>query len=184
MKKLAILLGGLALSALPAQSALADSIGFSFLGPDVSAAGTFTFISAGSPGKFLITGVTGTATVAKSVTAITGLAPVNGFAGNDNLYYTSGAAQANNAGRPFDFFGFGFNLANGNALNLFSDAGKDFELLGVLATGQQLLTNSVPITFGPGTGTSTGVTPEPGSLVLLGTGALGVFGVLRRRFAL
>jgi len=44
--------------------------------------------------------------------------------------------------------------------------------------------NSLPPTFTDGTYAITASTPEPGTLMLLGTGALGLVGVIRRKFNL
>ncbi len=171
MKKLAILLSGLAISAMPCTAALADT--FSFSGSTFSASGNFTYSNTATSGVFLGNTITGSALIGTTVATITGLAPIAGFLGNDNLYYTGAAAVALTGGRPFDFQGFAFTLSNGDAITLFSDRGSDFEILGNFATGAQIASESAPIN----------VTPEPGSLALLGTGALGVVGVLRRKFA-
>lgn len=178
MKKLAILLGGLALSALPCTSALAES--FSFTGSTFSASGNFNYSNTAAAETFLGTSVSGTAVVNGSTTNITGIAPLQSFLGNDNLFFTGNAAAANTDGRPFDFKGFAFTLSNGDAVTLFSDRGGDFEILGVFANGQQITTETSPISV---SSSPIGVTPEPGSLALLGTGALGAFGILRRKLA-
>ena len=171
MNKLAILLSGLALSAMPCTSALADN--FSFSGSTFSASGSFTDTTTATPGVFLGNTITGSALIGTTVATITGFAPVTTFLGNDNLYYTGAAAIALTGGRPFDFDGFAFTLSNGDAITLFSDTGGDFEILGNFSTGAQIATENAPIS----------ITPEPGSLALLGTGALGVVGILRRKFA-
>lgn len=185
MKKLSIFLGGLALSVLPCTSALAADMNFSFAGSVFSASGNFTYIPTATPGQFLGTGVTGTAVDRGVPVTITGVAPINGFAGNDNLFFTGAAAAT--GGRPFDFNGFAFTLSNGDAINLYSALAPgsttnviDFEILGVFANGLRLAADeSSPITI---SSTPPAVTPEPASLALLGTGALGVFGLLRRKF--
>lgn len=171
MKKLAILLSGLAISAMPCTSALAES--FSFSGPTFSASGNFTYTTTATSGVFLGSTITGSALVGGTTVSITGLAPVASFLGNDNLYYTGAAAAALTGGRPFDFDGFAFTLSNGDAITLYSTMGTDYEILGNFSNGAQIATQSAPIN----------VTPEPGSLALLGTGALGLVGVLRRKFA-
>lgn len=171
MKKLAILLSGLAISAMPCTSALADT--FSFSGPTFSASGNFTYANTAAAGVFLGSTISGTALIGTTVATITGLAPIAGFLGNDNLYYTGAAAAALTGGRPFDFQGFAFTLSNGDAITLFSDGGADFEILGNFSNGAEIATETSPIS----------VTPEPGSLALLGTGALGFVGILRRKFA-
>ncbi len=170
MNKLVILLSGLAISAIPCTSALADT--FSFSGSTFSASGNFTYTNTSTPGKFLGNTISGSALIGTTVVTITGFAPIATFLGNDNLYYTGAAAAALTGGRPFDFQGFAFTLSNGDAITLFSDAGSDFEILGNFSNGAEIATENSPIS----------VTPEPGSLALLGTGALGLFGVLRRKF--
>ena len=193
MKKLAILLTGFALSALPCTSALADTFGFNFTGTDFSASGTATYVSTATANQFLVTAGSGTLSYNGNSYALSLLPPDVagnvGFAGNDNLFF----APPNG---PFDFNGVGFlvaGLAPRTGLNLFTDTPvggvrTDFELLGII-TGNQLGQESSPlsITLNPTTTTPTPtpgtVTPEPGSLALLGTGALGAFGILRRKFA-
>lgn len=196
MKKLAILLTGFALSALPCTSALATSLTFSFSGPVFSGSGVATYVPTSTANQFLITTGTGTIRYNGSNYGISLLPPDGignvGFAGNDNLFFTPPNA-------PFNFNGVGFLVAGltpRTGLNLFTDTTNDpihpvttdFELLGIV-TGSQISQESSPITIAlvadgtqpppvPGT-----VTPEPGSLALLGTGALGVFGVLRRKLA-
>lgn len=192
MKKLAILLTGFALSALPCTSALATSLTFSFSGPVFSGSGVATYVPTSTANRFLITTGTGTIRYNGANYGISLLPPDIagnvGFAGNDNLFFTPPNA-------PFNFNGVGFLVAGltpRTGVNLFTDTingvTTDYELLGII-TGPQISQQNSFITIAlvpdgtqpppvPGT-----VTPEPGSLALLGTGALGVFGVLRRKLA-
>ncbi len=188
MKKLAILLTGFALSALPCTSALADTFGFNFTGPTFSANGTATYIPTATTNQFLVTAGSGTLSYNGSTYALSLLPPDSmfntGFAGNDNLFFTPPNA-------PFNFNGIAFLVAGltpNTGLNLFTDTPPGgtltyFELLGII-TGNQISqeTSPISITLNP-TPTPGTVTPEPGSLALLGTGALGAFGILRRKFA-
>lgn len=182
MKKLSTLLAGLALAALPCTSALASSFGFSFSGSTFSGSGTATYVPTATANQFLVTTGSGSLTYAGNTYALS-LLPIDnnpgntGFAGNDNLFFAPPNA-------PFDFNGVGFSLVGTNeGLNLFTDTPggvlTDFELLGII-TGNQISQQSSPLTI---TLNPTGVTPEPGSLALLGTGALGAFGILRRKLA-
>lgn len=190
MKKLATLLTGFALAALPCTSALASSFSFSFTGSTFSGQGQATYVPTTTANQFLVTTGSGTLTYAGGTYNLSLLPPDGignpGFAGNDNLFFAPPNA-------PFDFNGVGFLVAGltpRTGLNLFTDTPggvlTDFELLGIV-TGDQLGQQSSPLTItlipdGGGGGGGT-VTPEPGSLALLGTGALGVFGILRRKLA-
>lgn len=169
MTKLANLFSGVVLAALPCTYALADA-GMSFLGSAFSASADFTYTPTSTPDIYLASGITGSATVFGTDVSITGMAPILSYAANDNLFYT-GAAALQIGGRPFDFNGLAFTLSNGDVMNLYSTGGVDYELLGVFAGGATIAQDSVPIT----------VTPEPGSLVLLGTGSLGLLGMIRRK---
>ncbi len=176
MKKFAILLSGLALSALPCTSALADNLNFNFTGATFSGSGALTF--AGSTGPAVITAATGSVMYGGSTYSLA-LLPVGGFAGNDNLFTGSTIA-------PFDFNGVGLSLVGSSniALNLYTvpPITTNFELLGVNG-GPQIGTETASYNASISATPPTTVTPEPGSLALLGTGALGVVGVLRRKLA-
>lgn len=173
MKKLAILLS-LALAALPCTSALASNLTFSFSGTTFSGSGDLTYTNTGTADRYLLTAGTGSISY-NGITYALALLPPNTFAANDNLFFT-------HSNTPFDFGGIGFSLVNSSNLNLNlynvpPDDTTPYELLGA-NRGPQIATemSDFNITLLPNT-----VTPEPGSLALLGTGALGACGVLRRK---
>lgn len=149
------------LMALGSVYAKADTVtfGFSFTGPVDSGSGLFTTSTTATPGEFLITAISGT-TVGLNITS---LLPPGSFGGNDNLLFFPGT--------PFDVQGVSYQLSGGANVNLFS-----FNGMTLLNSGPNHQVNEV-LTF------QVTSVPEPGSLVLLGTGALGLIGALRRRLS-
>ncbi len=88
----------------------------------------------------------------------------------DNLYYTSGA--------PLDTYGIGFTLADGSVANIYDDNGTFYFLNDQNYTAADV-NNPTPgqalaaVDLTP--------VPEPSNLLLLGTGGLALFGLMRRR---
>lgn len=172
----------LALAGLLAASAVAkaDTFNFSLTAPTSSISGTLTGTS-NSNGSYTLTGINATS-FSGSVTAVSGLLPTgNIYFTNDNLLFPSAA-------RTLDINGFAFTETMGGKtyqVNVFSQIGYN------PPTNVQFFADSfdpsfnfaeVPVTFT--VSAVAGVTPEPSSLLLLGTGMLGAVSALRLRVRL
>lgn len=152
------------------SAACADSMTFSLAGSGWASSGTFMG-SPTAPGTWLVTSASGTF----NSTAITGVWPTSN-SGNifyfDNDYYWPGPPNVDNAGIVV-------TLQNGDLVNFCYDAPNCAQPGGYAAL---LWVPGIGTTFLDATSVSFGQPmPEPGTLIMLGTGVLGLAGTLRRR---
>jgi len=188
MKRCLLALCGISVAALlSCPAAFADTFNFSFSGSGFMGSGTFTATETSpTSGQYLITNVTGTT---NGVT-ISGLlapgvypGPTSGDPANDNLLFVP---LVN--GGALDINGFSWATADGTDWNLYyydpgyglvTDANFDsYDYLSLTVTDT---TTGVTLVGAP---TAVAPTPEPGSLVMLGTAVLGMAAMVRRRFVI
>jgi hypothetical protein len=185
MKRLSLVLGALALALVCSQQSKADTFNFSFTGSQFDGSGSFVATSLGS-NQYKITSATGT--IDGSSISLLG---VNAFQSNDNLLFDPGFTQLGQGPFNFDNQGASFRLTDthGNTVGNVNLSQANFlfflyDSAYLDPSGNRLpnVSEGIDLTV-TNTTTSASPVPEPNTLALLGTGVLGLAGVVRRKFA-
>lgn len=169
MKKNLFALSALAGLALLSVPAMADSTGITISDPSSTTSSQVTF----SPGATVSGSGTGTLSVFTAGNPVTmgSFNLASGFAPGTILFSTS----ENNVLATLTLQSLTSTVTVGSGLVI--------SAVGVLSeTGFAPLTGNVTVTTGPnGTTTFAAATPEPSSIALMGTGLLGLAGLVRRK---
>ena len=191
MKRITVILSILVFALATTGLAMADAFTFSFSGGGQAGSGTVFDANEGG-GVWSITNAIGTI----DGSAVTGVAPCvypatcgpigTGTTWDNVLYYPAAVTFPNTGPANVDWQGLLFTLANGDFLNLYyyDNQSQGADICGGLGYCASLLdANGNPISAGVVSATFAPVptTPEPSSLVLFGSGILGLAGILRRK---
>jgi hypothetical protein len=180
MTRLTLALCSLVLAGVGTTSALADTVTFDFSftsTKNISGSGSFTATSVATD-EYLIDSISGTTDTGdgtdRKITSLLAPGTFPEGAANDNLLFFTPSDDT----YSLDVSGLSYELNNGALLNLFSVGTNDgVDLLRV--NGNEVV-QSIDISIAP----ESSPVPEPESMVLLGTGLLGMVGLVRRRLAL
>jgi hypothetical protein len=194
MKKFSVALLALAAALAISPAALADTYDFTISGSGITSSGILTVAATSTPGTYDITGITGTFadTNGGYSGSITGLYPDPSYSeiittsylfSLDNLFYPAGSPnvcfwETCSTGSQIDIAGIVFDVTGGYEVGIWGNGtgnpyGLNSDLDGVY---QDNGNNGVNVSFD-----ASAATPEPSSLLLLGTGLLGLAVVLFRK---
>jgi hypothetical protein len=188
VRKIPFALLALATALAISPFASADSLCFSISGSGIAGSGIITFSPTSTPGIDEVTGITGTFSTTNNggfSGVITGLGPgsydfnnpttsSNDLSVFDNLFFPAGTAPSVNsspAGGLLDEWGLLFDVSGGYTVNLWGNGtGNPYSVSDGI---DSYVDNTAPVDFT--------VSPEPSSLLLLGSGLLGLAMILFRK---
>ena len=153
----------------------------------VASATTYNIVDGGSV-ALGVASFSGSATAGGTITITAPLVTVNGSGATGNLSFTTGTLTAAGGG-VFDFNGGSLSLTVGSSTvftGTFSsgtvtvNGTNAYTISGTLSNGAGFITTIDTHGDVRGSGTVV-VSPEPGTLGLLGTGLIGIAGIVRRK---